>query len=105
LADYLIDFNQLLGESTPRSVAYAVCYIESRTDQRELVVHVGSDDQAVLYLNEQEIYRGFGIHSYAPDQDVITGVSLKAGLNALVFKVVNGSGDWQGSVLKAFTVW
>ena len=58
---------------------------------------VGSDDQAKVYLNEREIYRGGG-GTYVPDRDVVAGVELKAGLNMLVFKVVNGLGDWVGSV-------
>jgi hypothetical protein len=98
LKDYLIDFNQLLGEVTEQSVAYAVCYIQSETDQTGLLVKVGSDDQAKVYLNGREIYRREEGRTYVADQDVAAGVELKAGLNVLVFKVVNGYLDWQGSV-------
>jgi hypothetical protein len=38
--------DELLGEPTPRSVAYAVCYIQSEQNQTNLVMKVGSDDQA-----------------------------------------------------------
>jgi WD40 repeat protein/serine/threonine protein kinase len=98
LKDYLIDFNQLLGEVTRWSVAYAVCYIQSEADQTGLLVRVGSDDQAKVYLNGREIYRREEARSYVADQDMAAGVELKAGLNVLVFKVVNEAYDWQGSV-------
>jgi hypothetical protein len=85
-------------------MAYALCYIQSEADQAGLLMRVGSDDQAKIFLNEKEIYRftdyGGGTHSrtYAPDQDVVACVELRAGLNVLVFKVANETGAWQGSV-------
>jgi WD40 repeat protein/serine/threonine protein kinase len=98
LEDYLIDFNQLLGEVTEHSVAYAFCYIQSEAQQTGLLMKVGSDDQAKVYLNGREIYRREEGRTYVADQDVAAGVDLKAGLNVLVFKVVNGYLDWKGSV-------
>jgi hypothetical protein len=98
LEDYLIDFNQLLGEQTDWGVAYAVCYIRSETSQTGLLVKVGSDDQAKVYLNGREIYRHEEARSYFADQGVQGGVEFKAGLNVLVFKVVNETRGWQGSV-------
>ena len=96
--DYLIDFNQILGHPTEWSVAYAVSYIESETAQTGLLMKVGSDDQAKIYLNGKEIYRNEEARPCVPDQDVVTGVGLRAGLNAFVFKVVNEARDWQGPV-------
>jgi hypothetical protein len=96
--DYLIDFNQFLGEETYYSVAYAVCYIQSEADQAGLLMKVASDDQAKVYLNGREIYRRQAGRSYVPDQDVVAGVHLQTGFNVLVFKVVNETLDWQGSV-------
>jgi hypothetical protein len=98
LKDYLIDFNRLLGEETPWSVAYAVCYIKIEANRTGLLMKVGSDDQAKVYLNGREIYRYGQGRGYVPDLDVVTGVELKAGLNVLVFKVVNETSYWQGSV-------
>jgi eukaryotic-like serine/threonine-protein kinase len=98
LKDYLIDFNQLLGEVAEWSVAYAVCYIQSEVVQTGLLVKVGSNDQAKVYLNGKEIYRYEEGGAYIPDRDVVAGVELRKGINALVFKVVNGIMDWQGSV-------
>ncbi len=96
--DYLLDFNQFLGEATYYSVAYALCYILSDADQPGLLMKVASDDQAKVYLNGREIYRRQEGRSYVPDQDVVADVHLQAGLNVLLFKVVNETLDWQGSV-------
>jgi WD40 repeat protein/serine/threonine protein kinase len=96
--DYLLDFNQLLGKQTEWSVAYAVCYIQSDAAQAGVVMKVGSDDQAKIYINGKEIYRNEIGRACVPDQDEVAGIELRAELNVLVFKVVNGINDWQGSV-------
>ncbi|MEO8427374.1 MAG: WD40 repeat domain-containing protein, partial [Verrucomicrobiota bacterium] len=93
-----IDFNQLAGKETAFSVAYAVCFIVSETDQRGLVMKVGSDDQAKIFLNEREIYRQTAPTSWEPDRDQVPRVEIKAGINVLVFKVVNEKAGWGGSV-------
>ena len=102
--DYLIDFNHVLGEPTDYSVkptdysvAYAITYIRSVGDQTGLLMQVFSDDQAKVYLNGKELDRSNSLH-YKPAADLIKGVELKAGLNVLVFKVVNLNGPWLGSV-------
>ncbi len=95
---YVIDFNQLLNEPTEWSVAYAIAYLQSDAACTGLQMHVGSDDEAKIYLNGREIYRNPTARECIPDQDVVEGVELKAGLNVLVFKVVNEALDWKGSV-------
>jgi WD40 repeat protein/tRNA A-37 threonylcarbamoyl transferase component Bud32 len=95
---FKIDFNELLGERAEWSVAYAVCYIQSETEQAGLVMKVGSDDEAKVYLNGKEIYRHETPRPWAPDQDVQGGVELKSGRNVLVFKVVNEGYSWAGSI-------
>jgi WD40 repeat protein/class 3 adenylate cyclase/tRNA A-37 threonylcarbamoyl transferase component Bud32 len=98
LPSYAIDFNAIMGQVTEFSVAYAVTYIQSDTDRTGLVMLVGSDDQARIYLNQREIYREPHPITWEPDRDSVSGVSLKAGLNVLVFKVVNEHGPWGGSI-------
>jgi WD40 repeat protein len=98
LPDYLIDFNRLLGEDTQWSLAYAVSYLQSEAEHSGLLVKVGSDDEAKVWLNGKEIYRHETVRTWVADQDTVTGVELRAGLNVLVFKVVNETGPWQGSV-------
>jgi WD40 repeat protein len=98
LQDYMINFHSFLGHIVNYSVAYAVCYIHSETEQRSLRILVGSDDAARVYLNGKEIYRyPFG-RMFVLDQDARPDITLKAGLNVLVFKVVNFTSLWQGSI-------
>ena len=96
--DYLLDFNRLLGKQTQWSVAYAVCYIQSDAAQAGVVMKVGSDEEAKICLNGKEIYRNEIARACVPDQDEVMGIELRAGLNVLVFKVVNEILAWQGSV-------
>jgi hypothetical protein len=97
LDDYVIDFEKVLGEVIEYAVAYAVCYIDSEADQHGLNMVVRSDDSSKVYLNERQVYRyAFG-GMFGPDHTV-TGIELKAGLNVLVFKIVNTIQDWRGSI-------
>ncbi len=96
LDDYLLDFMQISGAEF--SVAYAVCYLKSDAPRTGLLMKAGSDDQAKIYLNGTEIYSSEAPRPWVADQDVVEGVELKAGINVLVFKVVNEVEDWQGSV-------
>jgi len=100
---YHLDFKELVnkakpGADTDHQVAYAVAYIVSESPQTGLMLLVGSDDTARIYLNEKEIYRQLDPRSWQPDRDEVSGVNLKAGLNVLVFKVANETGPWGGSV-------
>jgi hypothetical protein len=96
--DYVIDFNVILGRETPECVAYAVCYLQSEAEQRRLQILVGSDDQAKVYLNGQQIHKHAFLRGFVADQDSVPDIALNAGLNVLVFKVVNEIGAWQGSI-------
>ena len=98
LQDYAIDFNYFLGETINQSVAYAVCYIQSEAAQSGLSMRVASDDQSKLYLNGKQIYRREEVRSMQAGEEEVSGVELKAGLNVLVFKVVNEIDVWKGSV-------
>jgi eukaryotic-like serine/threonine-protein kinase len=99
LDDYSLDFTELSGVTNANwCVAYAVSYVESDTDQPDLSIKIGSGDQCKVYLNGKEIYRWAEPRSFAPDQDTVSGIELKAGLNVLVFKVVNETRDWLGSI-------
>jgi WD40 repeat protein/serine/threonine protein kinase len=98
LPDCVIDFNAMLGHETPQSVAYAVCYIRSEAGQRGLQMLVGSDDEAKAYLNGKQIYKCPFPRSFIAEQDKVPDIALDAGLNVLVFKVVNETYHWKGSI-------
>jgi WD40 repeat protein/serine/threonine protein kinase len=99
--DYRIGFRRLLrfpAGDTNYSVAYAVTYIRTDTARTNLLLKVGSDDQAKIYLNGEQVYRSVEPRSWRADQDTVPNIGLRAGLNVLVFKVVNQRVDWAGSV-------
>jgi WD40 repeat protein/serine/threonine protein kinase len=91
----VLNFNRLVGNLSESSVAYAVCYVISPVERHDLLLQVGSDDQAKVYLNGQEIYkyvRGRTLVALDP----VGPVTLRKGTNVLVFKVVNVTWDWFG---------
>jgi len=98
LKDNVLDFDASLGQVTPRSVAYAVCYIQSEVEQRGLQMLVGSQDEAKVYLNGKEVYKAALPHGKVEVQERVQGITLNAGLNTLVFKVVNETQFWKGSI-------
>ena len=95
-ASHLIDFNEILGAETSNSAAYAVCYLESGSERKDLQLLMGSDDQGKVYLNGKELVKSLADRPAEKDQDKADGVTLNAGTNVVVFKVVNGGGGWQG---------
>jgi hypothetical protein len=103
LEDTMIDFHELLGGPINYSLGYAVCYIDSEVEQAGLVMKVGTGwphgDPVKVYLNEQEIYRQeWSIRGVGWNAVEVTGVELRAGVNVLVFKIVNLLNDWLGSI-------
>jgi hypothetical protein len=84
-----------VGQISTHSVAYAVCYVISAAERNDLLLQVGSDDLAKVYLNGQELYkytRLRALHALDP----IGPVSLRKGTNVLILKVVNEILDWEG---------
>jgi hypothetical protein len=91
----VVNFNAVAGRVVDRSVVYAACYIESDRARDGLWLQVGSDDQAKIYLNGREIYQ------YRQVRDVswlnmVGPLGLQRGVNVLLFKVVNETGQWEG---------
>jgi Tol biopolymer transport system component len=93
----IVDFNAVLGRMTEWSVAYAVCYIESDRARDDVWLQVASDDQAKVYLNGGQIWQ-FRLPRPLNDLETVGPVTVKQGTNALVFKVVNETNDWEGCV-------
>jgi hypothetical protein len=91
----VLDFNQIIGKLSENCVAYTVCYVVSEAERNGLLLQVGSDDQAKVYLNGLEVYKYTRPRSFAA-LDTTRPVSLRKGTNVLVFKVVNETTDWFG---------
>ena len=98
LTNEVIDFNALLEHGTTKSVAYAVCYLRSEAEQRGLQILVGSRDEAKVYLNGKQVYTNAFPRPFYAEQDKVPDIALNAGLNVLVFKVVNETREWKGSI-------
>jgi hypothetical protein len=93
---HLLDINGLLGQQTEDSVAYAVCYLVADTNLNDLTMKTGSDDQAKVYLNGKEVVKNEEPRAAEKDQDSTPNISLKRGVNTIVFKIVNEKVDWAG---------
>ena len=53
----VLDFNRFARKLSHNCVAYAVCYVISEAERHDLLLQVGHDEQAKVYLNGQEIYK------------------------------------------------
>ena len=95
--EHALDFNELLGQTTENSVGYAVAYIVAEADRDDLTLKVGSDDQLKVYLNGKAVHTNEEARGLEVDQDGVTGLALKKGLNVLVLKVINEGEDWSAS--------
>jgi hypothetical protein len=92
-----VNFNAVAGQKTERSVAYAVCYIESDRARDSLWLQFGYDDWGKVYLNGREIYRARSRRWVSPPLDAVGPVRLEGGINVLVLKVINETEGWEGS--------
>lgn len=90
----VLDFNDVLGHQAENSVAYAVVYLVADADFDDITLKLGSDDQVKVYLNGKLIHSNDEARPFEIDEDSISGLSLKKGLNVLVAKVVNEEEDW-----------
>jgi serine/threonine protein kinase/Flp pilus assembly protein TadD len=87
-----LNFERLYGSRSEHHVAYAVCYIRSAAARCDLVLRVGSDDQSLIYLNGEEVYRNTKARSLILDNEETRLLQLRQGTNVVVFKVVNQGG-------------
>jgi tetratricopeptide (TPR) repeat protein len=87
-----IDFQALYGPPAEQRIAYAVCYIHSDADRADLMLRVGSDDQALIYLNGKEVHRSTEARALVLDEDETQPIRLLKGPNVVIFKVVNQDG-------------
>jgi WD40 repeat protein/serine/threonine protein kinase len=91
----VLDFNAVMGEMTEGHVAYAACYVKSDRPRNNLWLQVGSDDQGMVSINGREVYQ-YRINRSLDTLETIGPVMLEQGTNALLFKVANEGGGWEG---------
>ena len=91
------DFNAILKTVNDKAAGYMVAYIECDTETPDVVMAVASNDEGRIYFNGVDIYLFSEPRPLMLDADK-GKVTLKKGLNVIVFKVINESNSWQGAV-------
>jgi hypothetical protein len=91
------DFNAILKTVSDHAAGYMVTYIESETEQPGVIMAVSSNDEGRIYFNGVDIYLFSEPRTLMLDADK-GKVTLKKGLNVIVFKVINEQNSWQGAI-------
>ena len=91
------DFAATVDTLGEKEAGYAVTYIECETEKPDVIMAVASNDQGRIYFNDVDIYiwsepRGLVLDSEKGK------VTLKKGINVIVFKIINEQGNWQGAM-------
>jgi len=96
--DGMVNFCGILGRACDNSTGYVACYLVTEAEFKNLKLKLGSDDQAKVWINGKEVHRCDADRGVVPDQDTAENITLVKGVNTIVFKVVNGGGDWGGCI-------
>ncbi len=91
------DFNTILNSLNDRAAGYMVTYVDCEHDIPDVMMSVGSNDQGRIYFNGKDIYAVTDARPLEIDGDK-GKVTLKQGINVIIFKVINESNSWQGSM-------
>jgi len=91
------DFNAILKTVNDHAAGYMVTYIECDTERPEVIMAVASNDEGRIYFNGVDIYAFSEPRPLMLDADK-GKVTLKKGVNVVVFKVINEQNSWQGAM-------
>ena len=91
------DFNAILDSINDRVTGYMVTYVECDEEIPDVMMSVGSNDQGRIYFNGVDIYAFTEARTLMIDADK-GKVRLKKGVNVIVFKIINETNSWQGSL-------
>jgi len=91
------DFNAILKTINDHAAGFMVTYIECEKEMPGLTIAVASNDQGRIYFNGVDIYAFSEARPLMLDADK-GKVSLKAGVNVIVFKIINEQNSWQGAM-------
>jgi len=91
------DFTAVVKTLNDREAGYAITYIESETEQSDVIMAVASNDEGRIYFNGVDIYVFGEPRTLMLDADK-GKVTLKKGLNVVVFKIINEQANWQGAM-------
>lgn len=91
------DFNEVLKSINDHAAGFMVTYIECDSETPNVIVTVASNDQGRIYFNGVDIYAFTEARPLMLDADK-GRVTLKKGINVIVFKVTNEQNSWQGAM-------
>jgi putative membrane-bound dehydrogenase-like protein len=90
-AQGFVDLKALLAPKSDGVISYLYCEVESPAAQEARVL-LGTDDCAVLWVNEKQVYKSMQHRAAVPEQDEVR-VPLRQGRNTVLLKINNGDGD------------
>ena len=96
-ATNFFDFNATLKTQNDRAAGFLVTYVECDQDIPEVTMAVASNDQGRIYFNGVDIYAFTEARPLMLDADK-GRVTLKKGINVIVFKVINEQNSWQAAM-------
>jgi hypothetical protein len=82
------------GKPFEKAITLGVCYVWADTDISDVKLKIGSDDSSCWWLNGKEAIRVYAGRPMEKDQDTKDGLALKKGCNVLIFKAINGEGEY-----------
>ena len=91
------DFNAILKSQNDHAAGFMVTYVECDKEMPDVTMAVGSNDQGRIYFNGVDIYAFTEARPLMLDADK-GRVTLKKGVNVIVFKITNEQNSWQGAM-------
>lgn len=91
------DFNALLKTQSDHAAGFMVAYVECDSEIPNVTMAVASNDQGRIYFNGVDIYAFTEARPLMLDADK-GRVTLKKGVNVIVFKIINEQNSWQGAM-------
>jgi hypothetical protein len=97
--EFYIDFKELNPAQAEHVAAWAVAYVVVPAARSDLTLKMNSNDQGRVYLNGKEVVQSTEARTLEKNaEDSAPNISLKAGVNVVVLKVINEENNWQGSL-------
>ena len=91
------DFNETLKSINDHVAGYMITYIECEMETPDVILAVASNDQGRIYFNGVDIYAFTEARPLMLDADK-GKVTLKKGVNVIIFKITNEQNAWQGAM-------
>ncbi len=91
------DFNAILNSQNDRAAGFMVAYVECESETPDVIMAVGTNDQGRIYFNGVDIYAFTEARPLVLDADK-GRVTLRKGINVIVFKIINEQNSWQGAM-------